>query len=92
MTTTITRSGNAERPRLQSTSEAKTTDINEKECINPMITSSGDTYRVSSALTALACLLEAEQTMEPDDDQGLGLSIILQTCSAALRHMQREKA
>ncbi|WP_157651329.1 hypothetical protein [Dechloromonas denitrificans] len=66
--------------------------MDEKEAINPMITSSGDTFRVSAALTALADLVMAEQTVEPDGDQGLGLAFILQTCSAALRHMQKANA
>lgn len=66
--------------------------MDDMESINPLITSSGDTFRVSAALTALADLVAGEQSMEPDSDQGLGLSVILQTCSAALRHMQRAKS
>lgn len=66
--------------------------LKEMELINPLITSSGDTYRVSAALTALADLVMAEQTTEPDGDQGLGLSIILQTCAVALIQMQRAKS
>lgn len=66
--------------------------LDEMELINPMIASSGDTYKVSAALAALADLVMAEQTNEPDGDQGLGLSYILQTCSAALIHMQRAKS
>lgn len=57
------------------------------ESINPMITASGDTHRVSSALVALADLLADEQTMVPDGAQSYGLSVILQTCAAALRYM-----
>lgn len=70
----------------------KTPTLEEKELINPLITSTGDTFRVSAALTALADLVMAEQTTEPDGDQGLGIAFILQTCSAALIHMQRAKS
>ncbi len=66
--------------------------LSEMETINPLITRTGETYRVSAALTALADLIMAEQTMEPAEDQGLGIAFILQTCSAALIHIQREKA
>jgi hypothetical protein len=87
MNTHISRSGNAQHPHQQSTPKAKTIGIDEKEWINPMITRSGDTFRVSSAITALACLLEAEPTMEPDSAQAYGLSVLLATCAAALCHM-----
>ena len=57
------------------------------ESINPMITADGDTYRVSSALVALADLLSEEKAMNPDSAQSYGLSVILQTCATALRRM-----
>lgn len=57
------------------------------ESINPMITADGDTYRVSSALVALADLLTEERSVVPDSAQSYGLSVILTTCAAALRHM-----
>ena len=66
--------------------------LSEMEAINPLITSTGDTFRVSAALTALADLLQAEQTLEPDGDQEIGIAFILQTCSAALINIQRAKA
>ena len=55
--------------------------------INPMITSDGDTYRVSSVLVALADFLPEEKAITPDGAQSYGLSVILQTCAAALRRM-----
>ena len=66
--------------------------LDEMESINPMITNNGDTFRVSAALVALADLVAGELSMEPDRDQGLGLSFVLQTCSAALIQMQRAKS
>lgn len=57
------------------------------ELINPMITSDGDTYRVSSALVALADLLAEDKAMNPDSCREFWLSVILQTAAAALRHM-----
>lgn len=78
---------------MEMTNQApKTHSLEEMELINPMITSSGDTFRVSAALRALADLVMAEQTTEADSDQGLGIAFILQTCSAALIHMQRAKS
>ncbi len=65
--------------------------LSEMEAINPLITSNGDTFRISAALTALADLLQAEQTLEPDGDQGIGIAFILQTCAAALIQIQRAK-
>ena len=59
--------------------------------INPLITNDGNTYRVSSALTALAGLLEGERTMEPDSAEAYGVSVILATCAAALRRMGEVK-
>jgi hypothetical protein len=61
--------------------------LSEMESINPMITSDGDTFRVSSALTALADLLSDDQMTPPDGARDYGLSVILQTCAAALRRM-----
>lgn len=69
--------------------------IDEMEAINPLITSDGNTYRVSSALTALADLLAEEQAMEPDSAQAYGVSVLLATCAAALCRMgdiQQKKA
>lgn len=57
----------------------------EMKAINPLIDSDGNTYCVSSALTAISAMLEGGQTF--DDAQGFGLSMILQTCAAALRRM-----
>lgn len=57
------------------------------ESINPMIAADGDTYRVSSALVALADLLTEEKSMNPDSCRDFGLSVILQTAAAALRYM-----
>lgn len=62
------------------------------EHINPLINANGQTYKVAAALTALAGLLEDDRAMEADQDEGLGLSLLLQTCSAALRYMERAKA
>lgn len=66
--------------------------LSEMEAINPLITRTGESYRVSAALTALADLIMAEQTMEPAEDQGLGIAFILQTCAVALIQMQRAKS
>jgi len=59
----------------------------DKEHYNPMITADGNTYRVSSALTALACFLENDRTVEADSAADYGLSVLLSTCAAALRNM-----
>ncbi|MER2539931.1 MAG: hypothetical protein ABTQ26_11885 [Azonexus sp.] len=68
------------------------TTLSEMETINPLITRTGESYRVSAALTALADLIMVEQTMEPAEDQGLGIAFILQTCAVALIQMQRAKS
>jgi hypothetical protein len=65
--------------------------IEDMESINPMIDSDGDTYKVSSALTALSCMLYEERALEPDSAENFGLSMILSTCAAALRKMQELK-
>lgn len=59
----------------------------EMEAINPMITGNGNTFKVSSVLTALASLLEDDRTMDPDSAEAYGISVILATCAAALRRM-----
>ncbi|MBP8168876.1 MAG: hypothetical protein KAX99_04345 [Azonexus sp.] len=66
--------------------------LEEMKLINPMIESDGSTYRVASALTALASLISGEQSMEPDEATNHGLSIVLETCAAALIQMQRAKS
>lgn len=57
--------------------------------INPLIDSDGDTYKVSSALRAIADLLREEEKRETehDDQFGFGIALILETCAAALNHM-----
>lgn len=61
------------------------------EHINPLINANGQTYKVAAALTALAGLLEGDRLMEADKDEGLGLALLLQTCSAAMRYMDGAK-
>ncbi len=58
---------------------------------NPMIDSDGDTYKVSSALNLLSCLLREDRTMPPDSAESFGLSVILDTCAAALRRMDEDR-
>lgn len=68
-----------------------TKGIESMHLVNPLIDSDGDTYKVSSALNALSCLLQQERTMEPDSAEAFGLAVILDTCAAALRVMQEAK-
>ena len=62
---------------------------NDLESINPLIDLSGDTFKVSSALTAIADMFSEEENraVEHDSAFGFGISVILDTCAAALRHM-----
>jgi len=55
---------------------------------NPMIDTDGNTYLVSSALEALAALLDQKQEITLDESQSYGVSILLASCAAALRKMQ----
>jgi len=67
--------------------------ISEMEAINPLIDRDGNTFRVSSALTALTCLFEkVDDGIALDGAQTYGLAIILETCAAALRQMGEVKA
>lgn len=65
----------------------------DREEINPMVDSDGDTYRVRMALEALSLLTGTAAT----DGAGLsesvsqGVSIILDTCAAALKQMQEAR-
>lgn len=64
------------------------------DVINPMITPDGDTLLVSSSIDALAGMLEKLDTgrgVTFDSAQIFGLVLILQTASAALRHMNEIK-
>lgn len=65
--------------------------MEDMESINPMIDSDGDTYKVSSALTALSCMLYEERALVPDSAENFGMAMILSTCAAALRKMQEMK-
>lgn len=66
--------------------------LEEQASINPMITPDGGTYRVSSALVALACLLAEDQAQEPDSARDFGIAVILETCAAALRKMDEGRS
>lgn len=57
--------------------------------INPLITSDGNTYKVSSVLTSLADMFSEEENraMEHDSAFGFGIASILEVCAAALRQM-----
>lgn len=64
------------------------------DVINPMIAPDGDTLLVSSSIDALAGMLEKLDTgrgVNFDSAQIFGLVLILQTASAALRHMNEIK-
>ncbi len=64
------------------------------DVINPMIAPDGDTLLVSSSIDALAGMLEKLDTgrgVTFDSAQIFGLVLILQTASAALRHMNEIK-
>ena len=61
----------------------------EMSAINPMICEDGDSYRVSSALTAVSCLFEKfDNGVTLDGAQTFGISMILETCAAALRRLE----
>ena len=64
------------------------------EMINPLISSDGNTYKVSSALSALADMFEEENSraLDHDGDFGLGISVLLKTCAAALYRMNEVKS
>ncbi len=59
--------------------------------INPMIDESGDPHLVCTALEAIAGLIDQHQEVKLDEVQSYGVSILLKTCSAALRTMQEQR-
>jgi Fe-S cluster biogenesis protein NfuA len=73
--------------------QAGNLDAIEKEEINPLIDSDGDTYRVSNALEAVALLVgaAADGNVSLTQTANHGISILLDTCAAALRKMQEAK-
>lgn len=58
---------------------------------NPMIDESGDPHLVCTALEAIAGLLDQRRDVKLDEVQSYGVSILLKTCSAALRTMQEQR-
>lgn len=64
--------------------------LEEWSTINPLINSDGTTESVSSVLRSLATLLTAseEQDALSIDASLFGVSLILDTCRAALDHMR----
>lgn len=67
---------------------ANTASLVEMESINPLIDSDSDTYRVGSALAFMTQFFDNEEGVTLDGAQSYGVSIIMATCAAALRHMQ----
>ena len=60
--------------------------------INPMIDEKGDPHLVSTALEAIAGLLDQRQDVRLDEVQSYGVSILLKTCTAALRSMHQQQS
>jgi hypothetical protein len=75
------------------TTKTTTIDMADREEINPLIDSDGDTYRVADALEALALLVGMAGAGDVSLNQTAnhGISIVLDTCAAALRQMQEAK-
>ncbi len=64
----------------------------EMTSLNPMIASDGETFVVSSALNTIAGMLAGQNDgAHFDGARTFGLSVILETCAAALRHMSEAK-
>ena len=61
----------------------------EMSAINPMICEDGDSYRVSSGLTSVSCLFKYfDNGFTLYGAQTFGISMILETCAAALRRLE----
>lgn len=72
--------------------DANTTNIKNLSSINPLIDADGDTFMVSSVLTAIASMFDTHgDTTTLGGVQTFGLSMILQTCAAALLQMSEDK-
>lgn len=61
--------------------------------INPMIQTDGSLYPVSDVLEVAALILDrvADGSIEISQTGNHGISVILETCAAALRKMQEER-
>lgn len=75
------------------TTKTTTIDMADREEINPLIDSDRDTYRVSDVLEAVALLVgaAADGNLSLTQTANHGISILLDTCAAALRQMQEAK-
>lgn len=75
------------------TTKTNTIDLADRSEINPMIDPIGCLFPVSDVLEALALILGAvaEGNINITENGNHGVSVILDTCAAALRQMQEAK-